>query len=198
MSSVCLLTIGDGRDAYHDLSRASLTEMLPDVAHHVEIDDREHRLGFAGAVKAGWEAALETGAEYVFHAELDFTYLHPVKLAAMTHVLDEHDHLVQMALLRGPVNAAERAAGGIIEQHPDAYRTVRCCSLAWREHRRFVTTNPCLWPRWVIARGWPLVDQSEGRFGIELFAEHQSLHAAFWGTTVDVEHIGHERAGTGY
>lgn len=196
--TVCLLAIGDGRDEYHERSWASLRETLPDVDHTVVIDDRAHALGFAGAVAEGWRQALATGADYVFHAELDFLYLRPVDLAGMIAVLTARPHLVQIALLRGSVNEQEHEAGGVIEQHPDDYTTVQWAGWVWREHRRHVTTNPCVWPRWVIERGWPQRDQSEGRFGMELFAEDRARRAAYWGTTVDVEHIGDVRAGTGY
>lgn len=196
--SVCLLTISDGRVGYHERSWASLREMLPDVDHTVAVDDHAHELGFSGAVATGWAAALETPATHIFHAELDFIYLRPIELGAMIATLDAHPHLVQMALLRGPVNDRERAAGGVIEQHPDDYTTVREGPHAWREHRRNVTTNPCIWPRWVVERGWPLIDQSEGHFGIKLFGEDPDRRAAYWGTGVDVEHIGHIRSGTGY
>lgn len=196
--SVCLLAIGDGRDEYHQRSWASLHETLPDCEHTVVIDDCDHKLGFAGAVAEGWRQALDTGAQYIFHAELDFLYLRPVDLEGMITALAAHPYLVQLALLRGPVNEHERAVGGIIEQHPDDYTTKRWAGWVWREHRRHVTTNPCLWPRWVLLRGWPQCEYSEGHFGIELFQEDASRRAGYWGTSVDVEHIGDIRAGTGY
>jgi hypothetical protein len=196
--TTCLLAIRDGRDEYHERSWASLREMLPPVEHTVVIDDHEHKLGFSGAVATGWEMALATGCTHVFHAELDFVYPRPIALHAMIAALDAHPHLVQMALLRGPVNSDEHKAGGVIEQHPADYETVHHNGHAWREHRRNVTTNPCVWPRWVVERGWPLIDQSEGHFGIDLFAEDPARRAAYWGTGVDVEHIGHIRSGTGY
>jgi hypothetical protein len=196
--SVCLVAIGDGRDEYHDRSWASLKEMLPDVDYTVTIDDRAHELGFAGAIRAGWRLALETDATHIFHAELDFTYLRPVDLGAMQDTLENHPHLVQMALARGPVNDAEIAAGGVLEQHPDDYETVQWYGYSWREHRRYVTTNPALWPRRVIERGWPQMRHSEGHFGVSLFAEDPKLRAAFWGIGVDVDHIGTQRLGSGY
>lgn len=196
--SVCLLAIGDGRDAYHERSWASLREQLPDVDHTVVIDDREHRLGFAGAVAEGWRQALATGAAHVFHAELDFVYLQPVELDAMTDALDAHPHLVQLALLRGPVNAQEIAAGGVLEQHPGDYESVRWRGCSWREHRRHVTTNPALWPRAIVRRGWPQREHSEGHFGMSLFSAAPGLRAAYWGDGVDVLHIGDVRSGTGY
>lgn len=196
--SVCLLAIGDGRTEYHERSWASLTEMLPAVDHTVIIDDSAHELGFAGAVAEGWRQALDTPATHVVHCELDFIYLRPIDLEGMVTALNHHPHLVQMALLRGPVNADERRAGGVIEQHPEDYLTVTWHGQTWREHSRHITTNPCVWPRWVVERGWPVRDQSEGHFGIELFAEDPARRAAYWGFGVDVEHIGHERAGQGY
>lgn len=196
--TVALLTIEDGRTGYHEKSWASLREQLPDVDHIVSVDDSDHKLGFAGAVATGWAMALETDAEYIAHCELDFIYLRPVPLDSITAVLKAHPYLVQMALLRGPVNEQERAAGGVIEQHPESYTTVRWNGCAWREHRRHVTTNPCVWPRWVVERGWPLIDQSEGHFGIQLFNEDPTRRAAYWGTSVDIEHIGDVRAGHSY
>lgn len=196
--TVCLLTIGDGRDDYERRSWASLREMLPDVDHIVRVDDRDHRLGFSGAIRKGWRLALDTGCTHLFHAELDFIYLRPVPLAKMIAALDAHPYLVQMALLRGPVNAAERAAGGVIEQNPDDYKTVHWWHLTWREHHRHVTTNPCVWPRWVLERGWPRRTHSEGHFGIDLFAEDPERRAAYWDTRVAVQHIGDIRTGVGY
>lgn len=198
MSRVCLMTVRDGRDEYHARSLASLREMMPDVDHVIVVDDWEHKLGFGGAIRSGWAQALATSCTHLIHAELDFIYLRPVPLAAMIDALDAHPYLVQMALLRGPVNEVERRAGGVIEQHPDDYWPVDWGPWTWREHRRHVVTNPCVWPRWVIERGWPTIPQSEGMFGAALFAEDATRRAAYWGTTVDVLHIGDVRTGTGY
>lgn len=173
--------------------------MLPEVEHTVSIDDSKHELGFAGAVHEGWRQALATGATHIFHAELDFIYLRPVELMAMANALDEHPYLAQLALLRGPVNDDEQAAGGVIEQHPDSYRITRWEGHAWLEHNRYVTTNPCLWPRWVIQRSWPVCRLSEGRFGVDLFTEDPERRAAFWGNGERwVHHIGDERIGWRY
>lgn len=197
--NVCLLTIEDGRTEYHDRSWASLREMLPAVEHTVTIDDVDHALGFAGAIRKGWQFALATGATHIFHAELDFMYRQPIELQAMCDALDEHPYLVQLALLRGPVNDAEIKAGGVVEQFPDSYRVTRWEGHAWLEHNRYVTTNPGLWPRWVVERGWPDVRRSEGLFGVELFAEDHKRRSAFWGNGERwVDHIGHERIGWRY
>lgn len=199
MSGVCLLTIEDGRTAYHDRSRASLREMLPDVDHHVEVDDREHRLGFGGAIREGWRRALATGCDWLLAVELDFTFRRPVPLADMIAMLDAHPHLVQMALLRQPWNSAERAAGGIIQLRPETYVQREWNGHEFIEHRNFTTTNCAVWPRWVVERGWPSGPMSEGRFGIALFAEDPAYRAAFWGDgAVWIDHIGEVRSGHSY
>lgn len=198
--SLALVVVSDGRHDYYERTMASAAEMLPDAFDHtITIDDSDHKLGFAGAVQAGFDAVLSTDAKYAFWLEADFTFNRPIPLGAMTEVLDAHEYLVQMALLRQPWNDAERKAGGIVQQHPDEYEPVGWGAYRWLEHRRFVTTNPSVWPRWVLERGWPQRDQSEGHFGVDLFASHPALRAAFWGAGDEwVEHIGDVRAGTGY
>lgn len=156
------------------------------------------RRGFAGAIRAGWRAVSR--ADFVFHLEDDFEFRRDVDLDAMCGVLAAHPHLAQMALRRQPWNEAERAAGGVIEQHPEDYLDATDGTYHWLEHRRFFTTNPSLYPRWVVDRGWPQTEQSEGMFGISLFADPQ-VACGFWGQRDDppwVMHIGHERVGTGY
>lgn len=195
---IATLLISDGREDCLRRTMNSAQLLLPPTDYFFHVNDAAHKLGFGGAIREGWRRVLATDVDYVFHLEQDFTFRRWVDLAGMIRVLEHHPHLVQMALLRQPWNADERRAGGIIEQHPDSYHTVRWEQFVWREHRRFVTTNPSLWPRWVLERGWPDCDQSEGHFGIELFGEAARYHAAFWGDIVWCDHIGETRAGTGY
>lgn len=197
--SVCLLAIGDGRDEYHERSWASLREMLPDVAHTVVIDDRTHELGFAGAIAEGWRQVLDTGARYVMHCELDFTYREPVDLDGMVAVLERRPRLAQVCLKRGPVNAEEIAAGGIVERFPDRYSEAVVAGHAITEHDVCFSTNPCVYPVEVCRRGWPQVKHSEGVFTHELLAA--GFHFCFWGAKFaapKVHHIGEVRAGSGY
>lgn len=196
---VALLLISDGREEYLERCERSIREMVPAVDYFIRVDDADHRLGFAGAIQEGWQRVLRTDAQLVFHVEQDFVFQRPVPLRDMAAVLAAQPHLVQLALLRQAVNDIERAAGGVIEQHPDSYVLVhdelgRC----WREHRRYFTTNPSLYPRWIVERGWPSGRSSEGRFGIDLFAGDAELRAAYWDQGIWVEHIGDHRAGTGY
>lgn len=197
--NVCLLAIGDGRDDYHTRSWASLREMLPDVAHTVVIDDREHKLGFSGAIREGWRQVLETGASHVFHAELDFTYRQPIELEAMIDALRQRPRLAQVCLKRGPVNAEEIAAGGIVERFPERYREEMAAGRRITLHDVCFSTNPCVYSVEMCRRGWPQAKHSEGVFTHQLLAD--GFEFAFWGGKFDaprVHHIGDVRAGSGY
>lgn len=167
------------------------------------------RSGFGGAYANAWRwLSSHTAEPFVFSTEDDFTFNRPVDLDRLAGVLDQHPWLAQLALRRQPWNDAERAAGGIVEQHPRDY--VECFDgdgNRWLEHRRFFTTNPCLYRRALLDVGWPEGAQSEGRFGIRLFAEGFDgvpgcdVQAGYWGARASqpwVHHIGDERAGTGY
>lgn len=160
------------------------------------------RRGFGGAIRYAWSQLLaRSAAEYVWHQEDDFLAAGSVDLTELATVLEANPYLVQVALRRQAWNDAERAAGGVIEQHPDDYKQVTDGRHTWLEHRRFFTTNPCLYRRSLLERGWPEGQHSEGRFGIALFADHPQARAAFWGprdAPPAVQHIGMQRVGTGY
>jgi hypothetical protein len=146
----------------------------------------------------------------VFSTEDDFLFARPVDLSAMGAVLDANPHLVQLALRRQPWNAEERSAGGIVEQHPEAYTEHRDSEgRAWLEHRLFMTTNPSLYRRSLCAMGWPDVPRSEGQLTAYLLRHGvtttgmpaERVRFGFWGARDSgewCEHIGHERVGTGY
>lgn len=175
--------------------RAWLTEQFSEFT----VIGGQQRRGFGGAIRAAWEYVKPLEAEHVFHLEDDFVIARDVDLRAMIDTLAEKSYLVQLALLRNAVNAQERAAGGVIQQHPESYISARWREHAWREHRRFFTTNPSLYRRSLMFREWPDGRESEGRFGIALFAENPETRCAFWGAEGEwCEHIGHERVGNGY
>lgn len=193
--TICLLLIGDGREDYAERTLVSAAENLPDFDYTVEVDDTDHKLGFAGAIQAGWELALTTDADFIFHLELDFTFNRPVPIDEMRATLERHRYLAQMALLRQPWNDRERKAGGIIQADPGNF----AFNDGWIQHAKFFTTNPSLYPRWVAERGWPQGQQSEGHFSLKLFASDPKIRSAFWGDGSEwVTHIGNERQGTGY
>lgn len=166
------------------------------------------RQGFGGAVRYVWEHLRGCPEQFVFWAEDDFTYNRPVPLMRMVNTLDDNPHLSQLALRRQPWNDHERAAGGIVQQHPDAYEE-RHNALGswWLEHRLFFTTNPSLFRASLCEQDWPLGPDSEGRFTHTLLrdglpgVEAEALRFGFWGSRDDgerVTHIGTERAGVGY
>jgi hypothetical protein len=119
----------------------------------------------------------------------------------MVAVMDRNPHLQQMSLLRQPWNEIEAAAGGIMQCNPDDFVECSYGPNQWVEHRRFFTTNPCLYRKSLIeSRTWPLGPQSEGIFSIELLSDPRAT-CGIWGKkfgTPKVEHIGYERTGIGY
>lgn len=168
-----------------------------DVIHHAP-----KSLGFCGAIQKAWDLVKDfEDVQYVFHLEEDFVFNHYVNLAKMISILDNYSHVAQVALLRQPWNDSERAAGGIVQQHPDSYED---CSDGqgneWLEHRLFFTTNPSVYRRSLIDRGWPQVPYSEGIFTHQLI-EDPDLRFAFYGPRnvgPAVLHIGDKRTGTKY
>lgn len=159
----------------------------------VEVDDADHELGFAGAIQAGWDMALEAGAEWIFHLEADFTFNRPVPLDAIRELLAARPYLLQVALVRQAWNERERRAGGVLAADPDNF-TPRD---GWIEHCKFFTTNPSLYPASTARRGWPQVNQSEGIFALTAFASDPALRSAYWGDGSEwVTHIGQRRPGS--
>lgn len=181
-----------GDEAHRDYLRGA----FPDF----EVIGQPTRQGFGGAIRSAW-ANLRTRPERsVFHLEDDFVFNEPIELPMMQQVLDRNPQLVQLALRRQPWNDAERAAGGIVEQHPDDYVDCSDGLSHWLEHRRFFTTNPSMYRRVLMEMEWPESEHSEGRFGLAL-CENPTARFGYWGRRTDppkVHHIGDQRAGTGY
>lgn len=195
-----LLLITDGRDEVHQRAVASLNECLPPPGAFVMVDDRDHELGFAGAVAEGWRRVLETDAEWVFHCEGDFIFHAPIPISRMIALLERRPYLAQVAMKRQAWNPAEIEAGGVVELHRDDFEERSDEGATWTEHRRFWTTNPSVYSTRLCRLGWPEVPESEGMFTHRLL-EDPLLRFAFWGAKFDpptVEHIGLARAGHGY
>lgn len=229
---IALLVMTDGRDGYLARTLASFEEMVtgPITGRviHDDTGDPDHaarlaetypgfavaatpkRAGFGGAIQSAWTSLgyLDPAAQWVFHLEADFVFRQPVDLQALTYVLAVNPHLAQLALRRQSWNDAEKAAGGIVEQHPDAYLEGEAPNgLQWLEHRQCFTTNPSLYRRSLCNVGWPDGANSEGVFTHHLLdlgtpeVIGPRVRFGFWGSRESgewVEHIGHERVGTGY
>lgn len=161
------------------------------------------RVGFGGNIRRAWEYIIENCAtDWVFHVEDDFTFNRDIELQPMIDVLEHNPHLVQLVLRRQPWNEEERMAGGIVEQHPDAY-VDRHDDLGndWLEHRLFYSTNPSLYRSALCYEPWPDVDHSEGIFTYQLLAKDPNIRFGFWGSRQSGEavcHIGLKRVGSGY
>ncbi len=203
---VALLFVTDGRD---DLRAATFESFNAnarslEVATIIEVDDRDHTLGFCGAVREAWArlraVAGETPFDYVFHLETDFDFLRSFDVKAMSRVLDTQPHVCQVALRRGPVNEYERGFGRDLSMMwPDAHTERHTSGHAWLEHRLNWTTNPCIYRRSLVERfEWPNPPRCEEAFGTTMIAEGYSF--AFWGGRGEpwLEHTGHTRVGNGY
>lgn len=229
--SIVTLIMSDGRLDYLDSTIRSYEEMVTGtvVAKIIHEDGMNaadawqlsmryrdwvvyptgERQGFGGAIRSAWNMlnCWNRRIPHVFHLEGDFVFQRPVDLDRMAAVLDYNSYLTQLVLRRQPWNDEERAAGGIVEQHPEDYIEVRDGQEAWLEHRRFFSTNPTLYRSTLCRLGWPEGEQSEGHFTHRLLNEGcghipaEDVRFAFWGARDSGEwctHIGAVRAGTGY
>lgn len=173
-----------------------------------EIDQTPTQEGFCAATRRGWELGARAGVDYVFWLENDFLLTRSVDLRMLARVLDAEPMLAQMQLMRNAVNEHERTAGGLYQSRPGQYEPRQVWiapapghpaqGWPWREHRSYVTTNPCLMRRtFLAANPWPdHPSECEGRFGIDLVA--LGYRFGVWGEGEPwCEHIG-TRTGFGY
>lgn len=179
--------------------RAHLTE----THHGWTVVSTGQRSGFAGAYRNAWAwLRAHCTSEFVFSTEDDFEIAADIDLDDVAQVLRHTPHLAQMALLRQAVNPQEQAAGGIVQTAPWDYTDRSTDGHHWLAHRKFYTTNPHLTRRaFIDGHDWPDGPNSEGRFGLHLFAGSPRTECGFWGRRTDpprVHHIGTHRIGTGY
>lgn len=183
-------------DSGDEGDRLRLMERFPEfeVIHH------QTRLGFAGSINTAWAHLRGASERFVFHLEDDFTFNREIPLLSLAQILDREPGLIQLALRRQPWNEAEKAAGGVVEQHPDAYTERLSDDGEWLEQRLFFTTNPSLYRLSLCSVGWPTGTDTEGHFSHQLLAD-PAIRFGYWGARSSgewVTHIGHTRAGTGY
>lgn len=188
----------DRRIIVNCCARPAFIDWIDSLGFDVHLRPGVARRGFAGAIQAGWHNIGET--DFIFHLEDDFSLQRTVDLSAMIDVLQGQPRLQQLCLRRQPWNEEEIAAGGIIECHPEDFTDRDDGEHHWIEHRRFFSTNPCLYRADLIKRGWPDAPYSEGMFGVALLEDPQAV-CGFWGQRTDppwVIHTGLVRTGTGY
>lgn len=222
---IALLLVGDGRDELRERTCMSFLSQLYGyrLGYVVEVDDRQHRMGFGGAIRAGWhylgealrEAALEgvpAPFDFVFHLEEDWLFLEAIDVRWLVAMLGGSATpkrtalpvLAQAALKRGPVNEVEARAGGLIELWPDEYQDAGTISpdagaVPYVQHRLFFTTNPSLYRASLMLLGWPEGQASEAAF------TQRCLDFGYWfgfyGARYHpptIEHLGTVRTGGGY
>jgi hypothetical protein len=232
---IAVLVITDGRDEYLDRCVASMREWVTgDIsewwmhddggtpAYRVGLADRypgwrhinagPERAGCAGSFRSCWRQLREhSSADHVFLVEGDFEFFRAVDLDAMAGLLNERPYLAEVALRRQPWNDVEKAAGGIVESHPDWYTDMRDESgREWLEQRAFFTTNCPVFRSTLLDVPWPPHRDgcySEGTFHQQLMRDGtpevpgRDVRYAYWGARASgvwVKHIGHERAGKDY
>lgn len=188
------VVVSDRGDLYLPGCLASLANAIPDT---IPIRVVTGVIGLANAVRAAWEIALDEDWDHLFHVEEDFLFSAPVPLSDMQHALGRFDRLAQVVLKRQPWSIEEKAAGGIIEMHPDLYTEQSAFGRSYRisTHQRIFSLNPCLIPAWVLQMGWP--DSNEA--GMTERLVEQDAQFGFYGGKADpplIEHVGAERSST--
>lgn len=198
---IATVFVSDRGDMYLPECRRSLFGSTPMLellnGPSTVIDDSEHKLGLAGAVRAGFAWALDQGADYVLWIEEDFVFSERVPVEEMASILDRVPRLAQVVLKRQPWSAEEKAAGGQIEVAPDEYEEHSLGAGAdYVEHTRLFSLNPSLIRREVLELGW--TDSNEAGFTERCLAAGYSF--AYYGARHDpprCEHVGAVR-GTGW
>jgi hypothetical protein len=225
MSGIALAVFTDGRMTCLNRTMISLEEMTTGIdGPRIIIDDSgspmyrafldEHygtegytihshstRMGFAAAVRTGWDMLKLTDAEWFVHLEDDFTFNEPIDWVSLTLPMVLHHDIAQMGLKRQAWSPEEIEAGGIVEKNPDAF--VECDDgqgCVWTEQLLYWSTNPSIFHRDILERfEWPAGSNSEGHFTIKL--RDAGYRFGIWGGKFDppkVTHIGETRRGRGY
>ena len=192
--NIALVIISDRGDMYLPRALRSLAEHVRwDWSADILIDDSEHRLGMAGAVNEAWRR-LPDDTDYVFHLEEDFEFLRDVPVDLMAETLERAPHLSQMVLKRPGWSAEEKAAGGIVEMHPESYADHSYPDggkgvVHWLEHKRIFSMNPCLYPVEITRDGYP--SGNEAAFTQQMLSKGYVF--GIWGERAEdpyCEHLG--------
>lgn len=153
----------------------------------------EKHLGYSRQIQRAWDG-LPSDIDYVFHLESDFIFNEWIPVADMIKILERHPKLAQVALVRQAVNAEERAAGGVLEAHPERFIDCHWNGLDWLENNFVWTLNPCVYPAHITKFPYPIFDQwpwGEGQFSAFLRErEYRFAYLGGWNQKPKVTHIG--------
>jgi hypothetical protein len=158
--------------------------------------------GFGGTISNAWSYMKGLDPlDYVFHLEDDFLFNGTIDITSMIKILELRSDLAQVVLKRQPWSEPEIAAGGVVEMNPESYKEENVSGYPILTHRVFFSTNPSVYRRSLMLRGWPNEDRSEGMFSIRLFDDDPNTRCAYWGSRNQdplVTHIGYYRIGNNY
>jgi len=155
-----------------------------------KVVSHNQRQGLASAIQTAW-SSFSNEAEYIFHLEDDFLFIEKPQIDLMISLLKNNQHLVQMALVRNPVNPPEEAVGGFVFQHLQDYSQRD----GFFEHSRLFTLNPSIYPVSTAKVGWP-VRGNEPDFTSKILSLNKDHRFGYFGNIYDppkVFHIGHKR-----
>jgi len=171
---------------------------LRGLGYEVAVTDK---IGFTRAMISAWDKLKEDSNEWVFHLEEDFLFLDDINIDNIIHVLNSHDYIIQMVLLRQPLAGRELKKGGLIASHPERYEDKSDGVNDWVEHKVGFSCNPCVYRKSLIYKyPWLDVPHSEREYSKVLFKD-SDVRCAYWGKSTDdpkVKHIGEMRTGFDY
>lgn len=214
---VALVIIGDGRASYLAQSvRAARDNILHPITARIMVNDeadegyctmidevypdfiRVHTLrsGMAGAVQAGFMAALAQDPDYIAWVEEDMVLTRPLPITDAIAALEANPSLAQMTFRRDPWDPSE----GDCQLNAITQRATFVTQKAnYTIHDYLFSLNPCIIPARVMEYGWP-----SGPIGIgnEDGFTKRLLDRGYvfgsWGHAKDgqswARHIGNERA----
>ena len=161
MPKIGLAYISDREDLYLPRCQKSVSSHIEyDFYAETVIDDREHKLGLAGAANAAWQWAVEQDLDYLFHVEEDFIFTGAVDILELRDILDLNPELAQVCLQRQATAPHEIYAGGVMKALGAEARICNSCGLRWSVQSSIFSLNPSLIPRHVFELGWPTSNES--------------------------------------
>lgn len=201
--NIARVIISDRGDRYLPQSQKSMDTFVDyPWSATVHIDDSNHDLGMAGAVREAWNR-LPKDTDYVWHQEEDWVVVADVPVEAMCRTIEHNTHLAQLCLKRGPVTPDEITAGGFVELAREEYSERSWWPSTggrhvWLEHKRVFSLNPCVYPYWITTNGVPNDPAGDGveRVLTDRLLD-EGLVFGVWGSRGDdpqVIHIGYERS----
>lgn len=213
---LAVVVIGDGRSKYLSEVVASMKHILHPVTARIMINDEADpnycanlnilypdfsithtgRVGMAGAVQAGFAAALATDPDYTLWLEEDMVLTNPPPLTAAIHAMEANPTLAQMCFRR---EAWDPSEGDDQLSAIAAQASFVTVTDSYTIHDFIFSLNPSIIPSRVMRMGWP-----SGPLGIgnETGMTYKLLAAGYtfgsWGQPGDgqswARHIGNERA----